>query len=301
MTALSVVVPTRDRSATLTRTLRAVLEQLAEVDGEVVVVDDGSTDDTPELVEGLAAHDPRIRLLRQEPRGPAAARNLGIGAARGERVLLLGDDTRPDVGCLRAHGVGSEHGLQGRIDWDPEREITPLMEFLAPSGPQFYFDGLEEDRPVPWTAVLGSNLSAPRSWFREDPFDEGFPFAAVEDTELAYRWQKKDRRVVWKPDARCWHEHRYDRLEPFLQRQVRAGHSARAAVLRHPPMVGRLVLQPKLFGWVVLARLLGRCVLGRPVGNEVWDLRCRWAFLRGFSGLSRPAAGRRPSVGVVRS
>ena len=59
---------------------------------ELIVADDGSTDETPDLVARLAARDRRIRYLRQENQGLAAARNLGLAEARGTWVAFLDDD-----------------------------------------------------------------------------------------------------------------------------------------------------------------------------------------------------------------
>jgi glycosyltransferase involved in cell wall biosynthesis len=87
---VSVVIPTRDRRPILARTLATALAQ-AGVDLEVVVVDDGSADDT---VSWLAAQsDPRIRIVQHDrSRGVSAARNAGIAAARGPWVAFLDDD-----------------------------------------------------------------------------------------------------------------------------------------------------------------------------------------------------------------
>jgi glycosyltransferase involved in cell wall biosynthesis len=90
MVEISVVVPTHNRSALLAQTLRSVLWQRG-VDLEVLVVDDGSTDDTAAVVAALG--DPRVRIVRNEvAQGVAAARNRGAEEARGEWVTFLDDD-----------------------------------------------------------------------------------------------------------------------------------------------------------------------------------------------------------------
>ncbi len=292
---LTVVIPTRDRRRRLEETLDALAAQ-DEVRGaiEVVVVDDGSSDGTAELLAAERFTVLDLQGLRQEAKGPAEARNRGVARARAERVLLLGDDTRPAPGALAAHlesAAGREVAVQGHIDWDPEAEVTPVMTFLAPEGPQFYFKGLVDGAAIPYTAVLASNLSAPTHWFRDDPFDEGFPDAALEDTELAYRWRRKGRHAIYARRACCWHRHHYAELEPFLARQRRAGRAARHAVTLHPRLLWRLVVQPSVFGGWVLARHAVRGLGGRRRREDAWDLRCRedaWdlrcraAFLRGF-------------------
>jgi glycosyltransferase involved in cell wall biosynthesis len=90
MTDVSVVVPTRNRAELLPLTLRSALLQ-RDVELEVIVVDDGSDDDTANVVASI--DDPRVRLVRHDhPRGVSAARNSGIAAARGRWLALLDDD-----------------------------------------------------------------------------------------------------------------------------------------------------------------------------------------------------------------
>ncbi len=280
---LSVVIPSRDRCDRLVETLRA-LDQQGELGAEfeVLVVDDGSTDSTPELLRQFSPATYQLRPTHQRASGPSVARNRAIALASGERVLLLGDDTRPSPGALAEHLLaanGEEVGVQGHIDWDPRQEITALMKFLAPAGPQFYFAGLDDGSEVPYTAVLGSNFSAPTRWFRRQPFDETFPAAAFEDTELAYRWQRQGWRVKYHRAALCWHHHHYDQLGPFLDRQRRAGRAARHALLLHPGMASKVLLQPALWGgWLALRQLLPN----PRRQHDAWDLRCRGAFFRGL-------------------
>jgi GT2 family glycosyltransferase len=284
---LSIVIPTRDRMETLRGTLEDLVAVLEDrpVEGtgvelprvEVIVVDDGSSapllrDDLPDGLD--------LTIQRQAARGPAAARNLGISLARAPRILLLGDDTPLRPGALDIHldPARQELGIQGRIDWDPELPITDLMHFLAPNGPQFYFAGLTEGAEVPYWSVLGSNLSAPTHWFREEPFDEGFRFASFEDTELAFRWRRRQWPVYFSLRAGAWHRHHYEEFAPFLRRQRRAGASARRAVGLHPHMLWKVVLAPAI---VTALRSLRR----PRTQEQRWDLDCRRAF---FAGWLRP-------------
>jgi len=87
---VSIVVPTRNRSALLSRTLRSALRQ-ERVDFEVIVVDEASNDETPALLAGLDDH--RVRVLRHDiPRGLSAARNHGAEHAHAEWLAFLDDD-----------------------------------------------------------------------------------------------------------------------------------------------------------------------------------------------------------------
>jgi glycosyltransferase involved in cell wall biosynthesis len=283
---LSVVIPTRNRRRVLEETLSALDRQLdLPCQFEVIVVDDGSTDGTGEWLLLAQFSGYTLQHVSTRPGGPARARNLGIRRAAASRVLLLGDDTIPDRRALAVHLAAAgerDVAVQGRIDWDPSRPITDVMRFLAPSGPQFWFDGLVDGGPVPFSAVLGSNLSAPTVWFRDEPFDERFTEACLEDTELAWRWQQRGWPVIFAEGAVCLHRHRYDSIEPFVDRQRRAGAWARLAVATHPALRGKLVVQPIAFAAVSALRALVRRRL-----EDRWDLQWRIAFAKGY--LSRSA------------
>src|SRR3990172_9225377 len=98
--AVSVVIPAYNQAATLRRTPDTLGQQrLAPHLYEVIVVDDGSTDETAAVVHRRSAEDQRIHLLQHERnRGRSAARNTGVRAARGGIVVLIDSDivVRPD-------------------------------------------------------------------------------------------------------------------------------------------------------------------------------------------------------------
>lgn len=98
-TAISVIMPTRDRVDFLRQAVASVLAQRHQA-FELVVIDDGSEDATPELLAGL--DDPRVRVIRTSGLGESTARNLGLDAARGELVTFLDDDNLMDPGWLHA-------------------------------------------------------------------------------------------------------------------------------------------------------------------------------------------------------
>src|SRR5947209_6149687 len=100
---LSIVVPTYNRSNSLRRLLLAIEEQTYPNDRfEVLVVDDGSTDGTPDILRHLVVRF-ALRLIEQAHGGPSAARNLGVANAGGELIVFLDDDVVPLPDLLLEH------------------------------------------------------------------------------------------------------------------------------------------------------------------------------------------------------
>lgn len=88
---VSIITPAYNRARFLPETLDSVLGQ-SVTDIECIVVDDGSTDGTKDIMMRYCARDPRVRYLRQENRGPSAARNYGLAEARGRFIQFLDSD-----------------------------------------------------------------------------------------------------------------------------------------------------------------------------------------------------------------
>ena len=93
MPTVSIITPTYNRAGFVGSAIEHILAQSFQ-DWELIVVDDGSTDATPEVVEAYRRRDPRIRSVRQANAGLPAARNAGLRVARGEYVAFLDDDDR---------------------------------------------------------------------------------------------------------------------------------------------------------------------------------------------------------------
>lgn len=125
----SVIVPARDAEATLERTLRCLVDQDAGFDYEVIVVDDGSVDGTPELVPRFGRD---VRLVRGDGTGPAAARNLGVASCSGAMLAFCDADCFPTRGWLAAglEALGEAELVQGRVLPEPGVAIGPYDRTL---------------------------------------------------------------------------------------------------------------------------------------------------------------------------
>ncbi len=243
---LSVVIPTYNRSEMLGRALRGLLEQsLPAAQYEIIVVDDGSTDNTRQVVEEIGAPESRLRYFRQENKGPAAARNYGTREARGEIILFTGDDCLPDRRLLeehvRTHVAEGDVGVIGYVGWHPELEITPFMVFLE-DGVQFGFGHIKDPENAPAWAFYTSNCSVRKRRLVEvGGFDEDFRAAAFEDIELAHRLKQRGLVLVYRAEAITYHHHATT-LERYLGRQREAGKAAVTFWRKHPEMREELVI-----------------------------------------------------------
>jgi GT2 family glycosyltransferase len=180
MTRVSVIVPTRNRSTLLTTTLRSVLWQ-RDVDLEVIVVDEGSSDDTPEVIARLA--DPRLVSVRHSvPQGLSAARNTGASVAQGEWVGFVDDDDVWAPEKIRRQVVAAEEtGLNwvyvGTVNVGMDLEI---MSGTPPPSAAEVVAALPRYNPIPGG---GSNVILRRSLLEQvGGFDERF--TACEDWEM---------------------------------------------------------------------------------------------------------------------
>lgn len=249
----SVVVPTHDRRQVLPEVVAALEDQTEAPPFEVVVVDDGSSDGTWEWLEGHRARV-ELRRVRQANAGPAAARNRGVAVARGRRVAFLGDDTVPAVDWLARHHQawgrwrdGRPVAVLGYTRWHRRIRVTPFLEYINEEGFQFGYRLIRDPSELPFNLFYTSNVSLDRELLVAEPFDEGFPHAAWEDIDVAYRLQARhDLRLVYAPEAVVEHDHPTD-LGRFCRRQARVGAAAVALLERHPelgPLLGVVGSRP---------------------------------------------------------
>lgn len=142
----SVVVPAYNAEATLSETIESVLAQTYE-QFELVVVDDGSTDRTAEIVAGYAAADGRVMLVEQENGGIARAYNAGIAAAAGAWIVMLSADDLLDPAHLATYSEAISK--------------EPVKTLWTSNGIYLYDDGYIEPayQGDPWFGLDGCELS----------------------------------------------------------------------------------------------------------------------------------------------
>ncbi len=227
---LTVVIPTYNRAEVLKKALDAYRMQSApESIRELIVVDDGSTDGTEEVVLEAQRHSPFLaRYFRQSNKGPAAARNMGIRETVSEVILFTDDDIIPGRNLvaehLSWHARYSEYSaaVLGHVTWSPEVKATPFMKWYGSDGPLFAYDRLAGRVEVEHNYFYTCNLSLKTEFLRKcGTFDEDFKAAACEDLELGYRLDKAGMRLLYNREALAYH-HQHVSFEDACRRAKKA-------------------------------------------------------------------------------
>jgi len=225
MPLASVIVPTRERLASLRTALGALERQQDEGRFELIVVDDGSADGTGAFLAARAAQGALVHV-EGEGRGAAAARNAGIRRARGEIIACTDDDCEvpPDwVARLRDRLVDTgAAAVGGRVVAAPDAPRPARISQAITNGIARSFN---ESGAAPF---LTSNNVA----YRADAlrgaglFDEGFAAAGGEERDLHERLRARGERLVYAPDIVVTHRPRMG-WGGFVRQQSAYGRGAR--------------------------------------------------------------------------
>ena len=212
---IGILISTYNRGDVLMECLRH-LELQTWKNFEVVVVVDGSTDDTLERLQARRRTVPfPLHLVQQPNAGAARARNAGLLHLRAPVCLLLGDDIFATPGLVRLH-LEFHHthpdlaaAAVGYTRWAKHGQtVTNFMRWMDSSGMQFaYRDLLAGDAPD-WRHFYTSNLSLKTEYLRQNPSHEGFVSYGFEDIELGYRLsQRAGLSLSFLPEAVTDHLH----------------------------------------------------------------------------------------------
>ncbi len=214
---VSVVIPVYNGEATIAQVLIRALAQQECPAYEVIVVDDGSTDRTREIVQTF----PAVRLIEQPNAGPAAARNRGAEAARGQYLCFTDSDCLPHLDWIArllsgfvsddVAAVMGTYGIANPESWLAvcvHDEIQYRHRVLLPEYPQ----------------VFGSyNVCLLRPIFLElKGFDAQYCYPSGEDNDLSYRLTKRGFRIHFVDTAKVDHFHPVS-VKRYLREQFRHG------------------------------------------------------------------------------
>jgi len=257
---LSVVIPTFRRPALIVRCLEAVVGQHLDAGAfEVIVVDDGRTDDTRAAVDAVARAHPAhaIRYLRPHGgHGPAAARNAGWQAARAPVVAFTDDDTIPDSDWLRA----GERALDADVVAVSGRVVVPSPNppvdgvAAAPTDHELMTRGLESAEFVTANAFVRRS-----ALIQVGGFDERFKRAWREDSDLQFALLDKGR-IVRCDEAVVEHPVRAEAWGVSLRQQKNVFYDA-LLYKKHPRLYReRILARPPWDYYAVVALSIAAAV-----------------------------------------
>lgn len=241
----SIIIPTYNRSNILKLTLNGYLKQTSlDCIKEIIIVDDGSTDDTRFVVNDFCEKSSiPVSYFYQDNKGPAEARNKMICAASGDILLITGDDIVPDSRMIaehylthKRHDFNSNVSCLGKTIWPIDKNVTPFMEYIQEMGLQFGYSLISDENDVPFNFFYTSNISAHRDFLKKGKlFDTDFPYAVWEDIELSYRLKKRGLQIVYNKNAIGYHHHDIS-FASFRKRQERCGYAAHIFYNKHPEL-----------------------------------------------------------------
>ena len=226
--SVSIVIPSFNGASRLGNCLNALLKQRAGRDAEILVINDGSTDNTEDVVANYSG----IRCITQANSGPAAARNRGVTEARGTIILFTDDDCVPapdwlDTMLLLFHDP-EVVGVKGVYRTHQKSVIARFVQIE-------YEDRYRLMSNLEYIDFIDTYSAA----FRRDRFlemggyDTSFPVACAEDIELSYRMSARGWKMKFAPAAIVYHTHP-DTLSHYLKKKYKFAFWRVLAVRKNP-------------------------------------------------------------------
>jgi glycosyltransferase involved in cell wall biosynthesis len=282
---VSVVIPTYNRRPILEKCLLALERQQAcpEIDRyEVVVVDDGSTDGTPDWLRGAAERFPHVRLIEQSHGGPAEGRNRGVDHAYGDVIVFIDSDLVVTDSFLSCHATSLVRSWEARGDrlCFTYGAVVNTANFEQPTAERHKL------RDLSWAYFATGNVAIAKEVLqRAGLFDTGFRLYGWEDLELGERLRRMGVQLIKCPAAVGYHWHPALTLDQIPRLIEVEGERARMGLVffrKHPTRRVRFIIQ---FTW--LHRLLWELLtLGGLINEHSLRPLLRWLIRHGYPGMA---------------
>jgi len=226
--SFSIIVCTRNGAHRIGNCLKAI-DAMSGGPYETIVVDDGSTDLTAEIV---SQHFPQVRLISIPPSGLSAARNLGAAAATGEIFAYTDDDCLPDIEWIvrldRAFLDPLSAAAGGPNLPPPAKSAEEAIINAAPGAPSHVL--LDDTRAE---HLPGCNIAVRRSAFEKIGGFNPIFRTAGDDVDFCWRLRDAGYELAFAPGAFVWH-HRRATIWGFLKQQIGYGRAERLLLNIHP-------------------------------------------------------------------
>ena len=221
------IIPAYNAASILGKTLDAFISQDGAEQMEIIVVDDGSTDNTAEVARKYP-----VQFLHKPNGGPASARNMGVMAATGDIVLFIDCDCVPQSGWLEAMTIPfTDSEISGVKGVYITRQKSLVARFVQLEFEERY-RMLEKQRYIDFVDSYSAAFRK-EAFFRVNGFDESFPKADNEDVDLSYKLANAGCKMIYQPQAVVEHTHP-DTLWKYIKVKFNRGYWRMAVYKMHP-------------------------------------------------------------------
>lgn len=247
MIKYSVIIPAYNAKDTIRDCLNALINQsINSKEYEIIVIDDGSTDITGQIIR-----DYPVKYIRQSNHGPASARNHGSRNSLGEILLFTDSDCLPaynwieeminplkelDVVAVKGVYRTRQRSLVARF---AQLEFEERYELLKKAK---YIDMVDT-----YSAAFRKGI-----FLKMGGFDESFPAANNEDTDLSYRLSLKGQKMVFSPSAVVYHLRHPDTNYKYLKQKIWRGYWRMIVYKRYPQKAIKDTYTPQTLKFQIL-------------------------------------------------
>ena len=243
---ISVVIPTYNRKAILEKCLLALENQVfdsRDVDYEIIVVDDGSTDGTPDWIRANSKAFSHLKLIEQAHGGPAAGRNLGVENASGEIIVFIDSDLVVTKKFLSSH-------LKGLIKYWNRSGDKLCFTYGSVINTSNFDDPSSEPhklRDLSWAYFATGNVAIDRkTLLASGLFDVNFTLYGWEDLELGERLRYMGVELLKCPEAVGYHWHpsfKIDQMSHLIRIEKERAKMGLVFYKKHPTLRVRFIIQ----------------------------------------------------------
>ncbi|PCI25039.1 hypothetical protein COB57_02325 [Candidatus Peregrinibacteria bacterium] len=286
----SIVIPSYNDAENIILCLNALKAQKTQTSFEVIIIDDGSTDNTKESIDEWKKQNVNfpVQYIWQKNQKQGVARNTGVKQATGKILLFIGSDILVHEDWLEQHlslhkAFDNEKTIAiGLTDWTEELKKDAFRQFLDTSGTQFSYKKLKNYKETDFWHFYTSNISMHKEFFTQFWFDEDFKHYGWEDIMLGYEMSKQGAKIYFAAKAIAQHRHPLTEQDFFPDRITSIGKTAVIFQQKYPE-VPVLPTGIKKIIFQILALPGVHIILSLFSKNLGWYAKMKKYYLKGIA------------------